>query len=142
MEKRVLLAISLSFLVLFAYQMFVPKPAPKPGAVRSGVAAGTANAGTTGSSSAQTAGQPGSGSGSTGSRNGIALEQDSPKAAAADANAHVADTAEREIVVDTNHVHAVLSNRGAVLKAWTLKHYLDDQGKPIDILPALTSKPD
>ncbi len=142
MEKRVLLAISLSFLVLFAYQMFVPKPAPKPGAVRPGVAAGAANAGTTGSSSAQTAGQTGSGSGSTGSQNGIALEQDSPKAAATDANAHIADTAEREIVVDTNHVHAVFSNRGAVLKAWTLKHYLDDQGKPIDILPALTSKPD
>ena len=35
MEKRVLIAVVLSFLVLYAYQaMFVPKQVPKPKAVQ------------------------------------------------------------------------------------------------------------
>jgi YidC/Oxa1 family membrane protein insertase len=143
MEKRVLLAISLSFLVLFAYQMLVPKPAPKPAGARPGTSAsqtpgvvpGTASAAGANAATGADASQPIE----AGSRNGAALERDTPAAAATAAK--LGDTAEREIVVDTNHVRAVFSNRGALLKSWTLKHYLDEQGKPIDITPPVTANP-
>ena len=50
--------------------------------------------------------------------------------------ATVADAAERDIVVTTNLVRAVFSNRGGVLKHWTLLHYADHEGKPADLIPA------
>ena len=47
MEKRVLLAIFLSFLVLYVYQSFVVKPVPKPANASSGNAAGSPDAAAT-----------------------------------------------------------------------------------------------
>ena len=46
MEKRVLLAISLSFVVLFVYQTLFVKPAPKPAPRPEAPAATTGPAGT------------------------------------------------------------------------------------------------
>jgi YidC/Oxa1 family membrane protein insertase len=46
----------------------------------------------------------------------------------------VAATAEREIVVDTDTFTVVFSNRGAVVKSWLLKDYLDAMGKPLDLI--------
>src|SRR5690242_13854957 len=111
MEKRVLFAISLSFVVLFAYQMLVPKPAAKP-LPRPPVAGAAATVGQS-KTPASTAPAPGT----PGAPATPALE----KATAAAASARVADTAERDVVVDTPSVHAVFSNRGALLKSWTLK---------------------
>jgi YidC/Oxa1 family membrane protein insertase len=135
MEKRVLLAISLSFVVLFAYQMLAPKPKTPP---RPAVAGKT----TPGAAANATVGQSGPPSPST-TAAGTALEADKPASAvaAADTNARVADTAERDIIVETNHVHAVFSNRGALVKSWTLKDYLDEKGKPIDMTPPVTDGP-
>jgi len=152
MEKRVLLAISLSFVVLFAYQMLVPKPAAKTLPLRPNAAAG-ANAGKAPGAGVSPGanGAAGAGAGTTpnvaqsgapkGASASPALEQDKPSATAdvPSTPARVGDTAERDIVVDTNHVHAVFSNRGALLKSWTLKHYLDETGKPIDITPPVTT---
>jgi YidC/Oxa1 family membrane protein insertase len=133
MEKRVLLAISLSFVVLFAYQMLVPKPPvkalPRPPVAAAGKTAGAAGGtATVGQSTTPTGTAPAPGA--PGASAAPALETG--------AAARVADTAERDIVVDTPSVHAVFSSRGALLKSWTLKKYLDDNGKPIDIAPPVT----
>jgi hypothetical protein len=42
----------------------------------------------------------------------------------------VADAAEEDVTVETETVTAVFTNRGAVLKSWKLKHYLDDHKRP------------
>jgi YidC/Oxa1 family membrane protein insertase len=130
MEKRVLLAVTLSFIVLVAYQALVPKPPQRvvprtPPSAQSG-AAGTGAANAAGTSGAGQA---------PGSNATPALESASAPSPAAPA-ALVADSAEREVVVDTTHVRATFSTRGAVLKSWVLKHYLEADGKPIDIIPA------
>ena len=43
---------------------------------------------------------------------------------------------ERTITVDTADVTAVLTNRGAQILSWRLKHYTDDHGRPVDLVPA------
>jgi len=121
MEKRVLVAVFLSFLVLYAYQAIVPqpkRPAPKPApaavteapALPADVTPAAANAAT------QTA-------------------QEAPGAALPATQPLVADTAEREIVVDVGPVRATFSNRGATIKSWQLTRYFDQAGKPIDLVP-------
>ncbi len=52
------------------------------------------------------------------------------------AAATVAETAERSIVVETDVVRAVFSNRGGVITSWTLKKYPGADGKPVDLVPA------
>jgi YidC/Oxa1 family membrane protein insertase len=125
MEKRVLLAVTLSFIVLVAYQALVPKPPVRPPQrpAQSGPAqAGAAQSGTAGASA----------SGQAAGANATPALEAGPAAPAA----LVADSSEREIVVETTHVRATFSTRGAVLKSWVLKHYLEHDGKPIDIIPA------
>ena len=46
----------------------------------------------------------------------------------------VAATAEREIVVETDTFTVVFSNRGAVVKSWLLKDYMDALGEPLDLV--------
>ncbi len=41
---------------------------------------------------------------------------------------------EQEIVVDTDVYHIVFSNRGAVVKSWTLKKYPNAAGKPLEVV--------
>jgi YidC/Oxa1 family membrane protein insertase len=113
MEKRVLLAVVLSFIVLYAFQaMFPSKPTPPtPSAARSAAP-----------SAPQTP----------------ALE--APSAPATPSATPVpepvlADTSEREIVVENEMVRAVFSTRGAVLKSWRLKRYSGDNGAPLDLVP-------
>ena len=48
----------------------------------------------------------------------------------------VADRAERDIVVETRSVRAVFTNRGARLKSWQLKTYLDLRKKPQELVAA------
>src|SRR5580765_1443133 len=112
MEKRVLLAISLSFVVLFAYQMLAPKP-PLKTPPRPPITAGKVVGQSTTPSGAAPAAPA-----------GAALYHD-VKTPETTSTARVGDTAEHEVTVDTNYVHAIFSNRGALLKSWTLKKYLD-----------------
>jgi YidC/Oxa1 family membrane protein insertase len=133
MEKRVLLAISLSFVVLFGYQMLAPKP-PVKALPRPNVAAAAKAVGAPETSTPTVAQSTTPGGNAPAPGTAAALEQDVPKTGAT-STVRVGETAERDIVVDTNYVHAVFSNRGALLKSWTLKKYLDEQGKPIDITP-------
>ncbi len=120
MERRVLIAVILSFLVLYAYQaLFVPPspprsqdappaqpaaPAPAPAAATPAPAAPGAAAGTA--------------------------------APAVAVPAVIGENAEREIVVETATVVATLSNRGGRIVRWQLKQYRDMNGDPMDLVPS------
>jgi YidC/Oxa1 family membrane protein insertase len=113
MERRVLIAIFLSFIVLYAYQAFVVKPVPKP--------APGSPAAQAAKSSVPAAAQATPASSATATP--------SPSAAAL-----VGDPAERDVRVETRDVVAVITNRGARLKSWRLKKYLDQERKPQELV--------
>jgi len=124
MEKRVIIAVVLSFVVLYAYQAMFAPPPPKPKAVQTEAAKGAA---------APAAGQSAAPAGApvgAGVQGGAAA----PVAGAAPAAVEVADTEARDIVIETPAVHAVFTNRGAGLKSWRLNTYKDKAGKPVDLV--------
>ena len=121
MEKRVLLAVVLSFVVLTVFRAYLP--APKR-VTSTPVAASSASPAEPVAVEQTTASAP----------NGSAAPP--PSTPAATAAATVTESAEREIVVTTNLVRAVFSNRGGVLTHWTLLKYADHEGKPADLIPA------
>jgi len=125
MEKRVLLAIFLSFVVLYLFQTVLMKPAPKPvrpkavpsaseqagEAVAGGQAAAASAPATTPAAAPHAPAQPG-------------------------VRPIVGDQAERETVVETQTVRAVFVNRGARLKSWRLKQYFDANARPLELVPS------
>jgi YidC/Oxa1 family membrane protein insertase len=123
MERRVLVAVFLSFLVLYAYQAFLVPPSPAtpettaPVAVEAGVPGAAAVA-------------P---SPATPTRVGGALVPE----ALADVPPPpiVTEAAVREIVVDTGMVEAVFSNQGARITNWRLHEHLNDDGELLDLVP-------
>jgi YidC/Oxa1 family membrane protein insertase len=126
MERRVLLAIFLAFIVLYTWQALFVKPVPK-------TAAGST---TTTSVSSPTAVSP-PGAGATAE----AVPSVNAKPSAPLAAALVADSAERDVRVETRDVIAVFTNKGARLKSWRLKHYLDQQKQPQELIEHLASQP-
>ena len=105
MEKRVLIAVLLSFLVLYAYQAMFPPPqddTKKP--VQASKAATAPNA----------------------SAPAVANPAPSPEPAPG--------APEREIVLENAAVRGVFSTRGGVLKSWQLKRYHDDHGQPYELV--------
>jgi YidC/Oxa1 family membrane protein insertase len=120
MEKRVLLAVVLSFVVLFGYQALFPPPEP-------------ARTPATSPSSAPPAAQPAPGAAGVAQPASPATgPQPAPVEAAAPL---VADVAEREIRVENEAVTAVFTTRGGALKSWRLKKYQDASGKPLELVP-------
>ena len=116
MERRVLLAISLSFLVLFLYQSyFAPPPAAPVETSTGGSAAGAA-----------IPTPPPGGSPVT----------PSPDPAPPPVKVDEGESSEREITVETRNVRAVFTNRGGRLKHWVLKQYRNEGGEPLDLIPA------
>ena len=113
MERRVLLAVLLSFVVLYAYQAMFPvqKPADQKPAQSSKVA-------TAPNASAPEPANP------TPSVQGLPAEA-TPATPAAPA---------REIVVENSDVRAVFTTRGAVIKSWQLKKYRDSTGHPYEFV--------
>ncbi len=114
MERRVLIAILLSFVVLYAYQAFMVKPVPKN-------AAASPNASTRAAAPTSQTAAPVS----------PAPEVSRPAPAAA---AIVGDSVERDVRVETQDVIAVFTNRGARLKSWRLKKYFDQQHNPQELI--------
>jgi len=114
MEKRVFLAIFLSFIVLVAYQaMFAPPPKPP--------------------APAQAAGSPAPGSGPA-----VPAQAEAPPPAAPPAPSAaplVADAAAREIVVQTDAYAATFSTQGAALTSFRLHDYRDAKGEPLELIP-------
>src|SRR5258707_921811 len=123
MERRVLFAILLSFVVLYGYQALVVKPKPAESVASSGSApAGQAppapaTAGVT---------QP-----------PPASNQSSSATPARDAAPVVSEQAERDVRIETTNVVAIFTNRGARLKSWRLKHYRDGNRQPQELVVPL-----
>ena len=120
MEKRVFIAVLLSFLILAAYQMYF---APKTPETAAPAATPTATAPAT-----TPPGAP------------VAPAAAPPAKPAASAPALVSDTQARDIVVETDDVLAVFSTEGGVLKSWKLKKYLaapslGAAAGPLDLVP-------
>src|SRR4030095_16567797 len=112
MERRVFVAILLSFAVLYGYQaLFVPPQKPKVDVVEPK------------ERPAQTAPttQP------------QVIEQEP---AEQEPTAQVSDSAEREIFVETATSEVVLTNRGGRVLHCRLKNYRDAAGKPVDLVPS------
>src|SRR5262245_33887965 len=117
MERRVLIAIFLCFIVLYVWQAVFVKPTPKG-------AAGGANA-PAGSVAAPAPSEP----------------APAPPAAAGPAEPSapaaaplVAEQQEREIRIETDKVIAVFTNRGGRLKSWRLKGYHDRNNEPLELI--------
>jgi len=64
----------------------------------------------------------------------MADQPEAGKSAAEPVATAVSAAAEQEQVVDTALYHVVFSNRGAVVKSWTLKNYKDSAGKPLELV--------
>jgi YidC/Oxa1 family membrane protein insertase len=116
MERRLLLAIVLTFIVLTAYQWLVPMPQPASQATPAAQTSTQAQAPRPAPAQAQPA---------------PAVQPPAPPAGAP----VKADAAERTIAVDNGVVRAVFSNRGATLVAWELHQYRGADGKPVDLVP-------
>jgi len=120
MEKRVLLAVFLSFLVLFVYQaVFAPPPRPTGGETPEPTGP---------------AGRP-----APAAVPAAAERREVPGAPSAPVvpvpEPLLADAGLRDIVVETDRVRAVFSNRGGDLRSWRLKEYLDQAGEPLELVP-------
>src|SRR5690349_6733614 len=100
MERRVLIAILLSFVVLYGYQAFVGRSARN-----------------TVSPSPVTTTSPGE------AAPPAAPAAADPPAAVDQAATLVGETIERDVRVETPQVVAVFTNRGGRLKSWKLKKY-------------------
>ncbi|HEY2904613.1 MAG TPA: membrane protein insertase YidC, partial [Vicinamibacterales bacterium] len=132
MEKRVFIAVLLSFLILAAYQTyFAPSPTKTNGPAGTTPAITSTPAPSSGAS-VSPAPSPGA---------SAAAPAPSSSSAPAASDAVIADTAPHDIVVETDDVIAVFSTEGGVLKSWKLKHYLaspDSKGSSplLDLVPS------
>jgi len=118
MERRFFLAILLSFVVLYIYQaIFVPPPAQPPQSAPAASAPAT--------SVPEQAGAPAP---------AVRERAVEPTAIAPEVSLG-GDQQEREIVVDTTTVQAVLTNRGGRVLQWRLKGFQDQNGNPVDLVP-------
>ena len=126
-EKRILAAIFLSFLVVAVYQWMLPVQPPQPAptsAVSTGAPAAPAASGSA------VAPAPGS----TSPADSAVAQLPVAPAPSVGATPIEADSAARDIVVDTDSVRAVFSTGGATLRSWKLKHYLES-GQPLELVP-------
>jgi len=116
MERRLLLAIVLSALVLFLFQAYYGTP-PGPAPAAKNQSATAANLSPEAPLSASAGATPAA----------------PPPPAAALA---VGETNEHEVTVETQKARVVFTNRGARLRHWVLKEYRDDHGELLDLVPS------
>lgn len=125
MEKRLILAIVLSFLVLMAYQYFFVRPAKMVPV----------------EPSAATAPPPPPGA--------AAKAQEPPTAAPGPLPAPSAEkvdltpasaSASVDVAIDTSLYTAVWTNRGALLKSWKLKRHRDSRKNELELVPQLAAE--
>ena len=137
MERRVLIAITLSFLVLFLFQRFVMPPTPATPETPGATAGQAPEAPAPGSMAAiapstnQSAVAPAIGASTATPAPGAPVAPAGPAAPAVT----IGETADREIVVETTTVRATFTNRGGRLLHWVLKEYRNDNGEPLDLVP-------
>jgi YidC/Oxa1 family membrane protein insertase len=127
MERRVLIAIFLSFIVLYLYQAMVVKPVPEP--------VGGAPAATTEPAKAGTPSTPAATAPKTAAATAPAATPPIPAAPAAPkATTLVGDTVEHDVRIETRDVVAVFTNRGARIKSWRLKHFFNADKQPLELV--------
>ena len=146
MERRVLLAILLSFVVLYAYQALVIKSRPADSGQSTSQSTESSSRGVPPGSSASPASPGLSAPGSP------ALASSGASTPAATANSPslptprtstpvVGGDAEREIRIETADVIAVFTNRGARIKSWRLKRYFDQDKQAQELIDPLPNQP-
>ena len=117
MERRVFIAVLLSFVVLYTYQTYLAPPPPEtPAAAAKPAAAAPAPA--RGATAATPAASP-------------AAEPSEPVPVSV-----LGETQPREITVETDTLRVVFTNRGARILHWQVKGYLDTEGKLVDLVPS------
>ena len=115
MERRTLIAVILSFAVLYIYQaFFVPAPVKPPATQITQSTAATPSTPAAAGSTSATVVQP----------------------APPPVEAVISSPAEQDITVDTKTIKAVFTNRGGRLKHWFLRGYQDERGQPVDLVPS------
>ncbi len=133
MEKRVLLAIFLCFLSLYLWQALVVKPVPsKQAPARSSTSAVAPAPAAAPTVTPPAGGAPGE---------SPATETAPPPPPAPAAAVITGAPEERTIRVETGDVIAQFTNRGARLKSWRLKRYLDQDRHPQELVVDLPSQP-
>jgi len=124
-ERRLLLAIALSLLVLTGYQiLFAPKPAPRQPVPRPAAAGSPPPP-----AAASRVESPPGGAG-----------QAAPVARSAAVPA-VSDERERRVEVATSGFTVAFSNRGARLLSWRLHDYRDERGRPEEMVRTIPEGP-
>jgi YidC/Oxa1 family membrane protein insertase len=119
MEKRVLLAVVLSFLVLYGFQALNPPPEPpKPGTPPTPTSTPEAGQQAAGPTSPADTQQP-----------TVTPSPGTPPAPL------VADGSERDVVVESDAVRATFTTRGGTLKSWRLKKYQNSHGQDLELVP-------
>jgi len=116
MEKRLLLAIVLSFLILIGYQALFVKQEPTP---------------------AQAPEQPAKVQPQPETplpKKAPAQAKEAPQTKEPEDFEPISGEGEEEIVIETSRYRAVWSNQGAVLKSWRLKDYKDAEGENLEIV--------
>jgi YidC/Oxa1 family membrane protein insertase len=130
MERRIFLAVTLSFIVVYAYQaLFVPA-VPPPGSENPREEQALERAATNQAGASDQAGAAGQ-----------AATEPSANEPPVDARlqARVSEPSERDVVVETPLVRAVFTNRGGRIKQWFLKAYDENaQGRPVNLVPSNT----
>ncbi len=118
MEKRLLLAIVLSFLVLFFYQLVFVKKTPPPESI----------SGTPAEIQKSPVQKP------VQQESLESIENTMPTEEREELFQSVSEGQEEQIVVDTPLYRAVWTNRGAQLKGWKLKEYLDENEEYLELI--------
>jgi len=123
-ERRLLLAVALSLLVLTAYQLlFAPPPAPPKPSPSAPASSPVAGGGAQPRAAAGTVSPP-----PTASTPAPAVPQ-------------VADDRERRVEIVADDAALAFTNRGARLLSWRLERYRDAQGRPEEMVQTLPGAP-
>ena len=125
MERRVLLAIFLCFLSLYLWQTFVVKPVSK----------------TTVPPTASTTASAALPSANPATPEAVTPSTPPEAPSLPTAQPLVGDVQERDVTIETQDVVATFTNRGARLKSWKLKHYLDADKHPQELIAGLAGQP-
>jgi len=119
-ERRLLLAVALSLLVLTAYQLvFAPAPRPSPAAAGAPAGSPAASPGVSPSAEPSAAAVP-------------PVPRPTPSPVA-----RVADERERRVEVQGEDLLVAFANKGARLLSWKLEHYHDGRGRPEEMVLAV-----
>jgi YidC/Oxa1 family membrane protein insertase len=121
-ERRLLLAVALSLVVVTAYQLLFPAARPRPAAPRAAASVAPVPAASAPAPAApppSTAGRP----------------SPSPTEPV------IADDQERRVEVEGPDLSLALTNRGARLVSWRLVHYSDARGRPEDMVQTVPGGP-